>query len=221
MAQLSAPGCEDHGRKFGRAARHQSVCRIAGRCQGTKVVLRRYVYRTRKEMRPKCGPVSLAVSPSLARAWHGEWRKSVRFEDRPIQRHAPGPSETAQAFADRTRSRSRRTIRGGHAQQPRNARNTCFPLVVWFTRSHFQQTIGAIVKSVSQPGEAVHAKGPSSALSNMYKSLLPMITARSSFKTDHLLPPYRPFYTHERRCYGRADSELDPLSREGSDDPGA
>jgi len=177
-------------------------------------------------MRPKCGPVSLAVNPSLARAWHGEWRKSVRFENRPIQRRAPGPSETAQAFADRTRRRSRRTIEGDASpgvgvQQPRNARNTCFPLVVWFTRPHFQQTIGSIVKSVSQLGEAVHAQGPSSALSNMYKSLLPMITARSSFKTDHLLPPCRPFYTHERRCYGRADSELDPLPREGSDDPGA
>ena len=72
-------------------------------------------------------------------------------------------------------------------------------------------------------GEDIHTEGPSSTLSNVYKSPLPMITARSSFKTDHLSPPCRPpTHTLTRVLLvpdGRADSELDPFSGEGSDDP--
>lgn len=102
----------------------------------------------------------------------------------------------------------------------RNAPNGCFLFVVHSTRSHLQRTV------VSARGEC-----PQKVPAQRYPTCINRLPHdHGAIKNDNLslLPPCRPSVTHPPQTTavlsvfdGCADPELDPLSGERSDNPGA
>ena len=141
---------------------------------------------------------------------------------------APGPSETAWELAGRhgcnargSRLRPRRTIRtrrvGRHHSQETRETHALPPLSGPLTPTLTSRQSGCPTAEGTVP-----TGGPSSALSRCINR---SPHDHSPIKTDHPFnPPQTLLHTQQPALlilYGRANLELDPLSGEGSDDPGA